>query len=143
MKTFNTLLFIQTDGQVIEPTPQDVSQDVQNQPDEAPVSGTSTTQPDNNVPAQTEEPKGTAWSNYLFIGLIIIVFYLFMIRPQSKRAKEERKFREALKKGDKIVTIAGIHGKIVEIDETTAVIETEGQGKLRIEKAAIAKNQAQ
>jgi len=139
MKTFNTLLLIQStpaEGQSEAP------EQVVIQQGEFSEQETTTTQPDNDVPIPNEEPKGTNWSSYLFIGLIIIVFYFFMIRPQSKRAKEERKFREALKKGDKIVTIAGIHGKILELDETTAVIETEGQGKLRIEKTAIAKNQS-
>jgi len=138
MKTFNTLLFIQStpaEGQSEAPEQVVIQQ--------GEVSGQeTTTQSDENNPIQNGEQKGTNWSSYLFIGLIIVVFYFFMIRPQSKRAKEERKFREALKKGDKVVTIAGIHGKILELDETTAVIETEGQGKLRIEKAAIAKNQA-
>jgi preprotein translocase subunit YajC len=68
--------------------------------------------------------------------LIIPVFYLFMIRPQMKKQKEARKFRENLKPGDKIVTIGGIHGKIKEMNETTVVIETEG-ARLRIEKSAI------
>ena len=140
MKTFNTLLLIQStpaEGQS-EATEQVVIQQGEFSEQET----TTTTQSDENNPIQNGEQKGTNWSSYLFIGLIIIVFYFFMIRPQSKRAKEERKFREALKKGDKIVTIAGIHGKILELDETTAVIETEGQGKLRIEKTAIAKNQS-
>ena len=130
MSTFNTLLFVQTDLNLTE-----TSNEANNQP-------TSTTEPAPTSAPVQEAPAnkgfGTGW---IFILLIIVVFYFFMIRPQSKRAKDERKFREALKKGDKIVTTAGIHGKIVEIDETTAVIETEGLGKLRIEKAAIAKNQ--
>jgi preprotein translocase subunit YajC len=138
MKTFNTLLFVQTtpvEGQNENPE-QPVIEQAQ-----APAQEPHTTEPvpppDSPPPAQS----GKSWTNWVFLLLIIVVFYLFLIRPQSKRAKDERKFREALKKGDKIVTIAGIHGKILEIDETTAVIETEGQGKLRIEKAAIAKNQ--
>jgi preprotein translocase subunit YajC len=140
MKTFNTLLLIQTEGQVSETSqPEFVQQDLQGQQDETSKQETSTTQLDDKDPTQNGK---TNWSSYLFIALIIVVFYFFMIRPQSKRAKDERKFREALKKGDKIVTTAGIHGKVLELDETTAVIETEGQGKLRIEKAAIAKNQS-
>jgi len=138
MKTFNTLLFIQTDGQMSETSQQEFVQG-----DETAAQGYGTEQPEPSpTPIDTTPKNDKGWSSYLFIALIIVVFYFFMIRPQSKRAKEERKFREALKKGDKIVTIAGIHGKILEIDETTAVIETEGQGKLRIEKAAIAKNQS-
>jgi preprotein translocase subunit YajC len=69
--------------------------------------------------------------------LIIVVFYFFMIRPQMKKTKEAKKFRESLGKGDKIITIGGIHGKITEVAETTFVIETEGGAKLRIEKTAV------
>ena len=62
--------------------------------------------------------------NFLPIILIVVVFYFFMIRPQMKKAKDQQKFREAIKKGDRIVTIGGIHGKIVEVAdkiERTAV----------------------
>ncbi len=68
---------------------------------------------------------------------IVVIFYFFMIRPQSKKNKEQRAFRESLQKGQKVVTIGGIHGKITEIEETTVVIETEGQTRLRLEKSAI------
>ncbi len=70
--------------------------------------------------------------------LIVVVFYFFMIRPQMKKTKQMKAFREALKKGDKIVTIGGIHGKIVEVQETTFLIEVEGLNKLKIEKSAVA-----
>lgn len=76
--------------------------------------------------------------SFLPIILIVVVFYFFMIRPQSKKNKELKKFREALKKGDKVITIGGIHGKVLEVGETTLVIETEGQTKLKIEKSAVA-----
>ncbi|NVO02462.1 MAG: preprotein translocase subunit YajC [Bacteroidetes bacterium] len=76
--------------------------------------------------------------SFLPIILIVVVFYFFMIRPQSKKNKELKKFREALKKGDKVITIGGIHGKVLEVGETTLIIETEGQTKLKIEKSAIA-----
>jgi preprotein translocase subunit YajC len=72
--------------------------------------------------------------------LIIVVFYFFMIRPQVKRNKETRKFRENISRGDKIVTIGGLHGKIVEVQETTFTIEVEGGMRIRIEKSAIASN---
>ncbi len=70
------------------------------------------------------------------IVLMIVVFYFFMIRPQMKKQKELKKFREGLKPGDKIVTIGGIHGKILEISDSTVLIQSEGT-KLRIEKAAV------
>lgn len=75
---------------------------------------------------------------FLPLLLIIAVFYFFMIRPQVKKNKDQKKFREALKKGDKIVTIGGIHGKIIETGETTFIIETEDQSRLKIEKSAVA-----
>jgi preprotein translocase subunit YajC len=73
-----------------------------------------------------------------FLVAIFAVFYFFMIRPQMKKTKEQKKFRENLEKGQRIVTIGGIHGKIIELQETTAIIEVEGQNRLKIEKSAIA-----
>lgn len=69
--------------------------------------------------------------------LIFVVIYFFMIRPQNKKAKEQKAFRESIGKGDRIVTIGGVHGKIVETDETTIIIEVEGQNRLKIERSAI------
>jgi len=69
--------------------------------------------------------------------LIIVVFYFFMIRPQLKKAKDQKKFRENIKKGDKVVTIGGIHAKIVEVNDTTFIIEVEGGNKLKIERSAV------
>ena len=67
---------------------------------------------------------------------IIVVFYFFMIRPQMKRAKELKKFRENLKKGDKVVTVGGIHGKVKDIADTTVLLDVDG-GQLRVEKSAL------
>jgi preprotein translocase subunit YajC len=69
--------------------------------------------------------------------LIMVVFYLFMIRPQMKKAKEAKKFREALAKDQHVVTIGGIHGRVVEIRETTVLIEVESRTKMLIERSAI------
>lgn len=68
--------------------------------------------------------------------LMFVVIYFFMIRPQQKRAKQEKEFETALKVGDKIVTKSGLHGKIAELAETTVVIETMA-GKLKMERSAI------
>ena len=89
--------------------------------------------------AQGQSTNGGLGSTLVFFGLMILVLWLFLIRPQQKRNKEEQKLRENLKKGDKIVTIGGIHGKIVEIQDTTVVIETEGS-RMKIEKTAVAQN---
>lgn len=71
--------------------------------------------------------------------LIVVVFYFFMIRPQMKKNKETRKFRESLAVGDKIITAGGIHGKVLELNDTTVVISSEGT-KLRLEKNSIVMN---
>lgn len=68
--------------------------------------------------------------------LMFVVIYFFMIRPQQKRAKNEKEFENNLKVGDKIVTKSGFHGKIAELAETTVVIETMS-GKLKLERSAI------
>ena len=60
-----------------------------------------------------------------------------MIRPQTKKAKDQKKFVSELKKGDKVVTTAGMHGRIAEINDATVLIETEGGGKIRHDKSAI------
>ena len=71
-------------------------------------------------------------TNILFIGLMFLVFYFFMIRPQMKKQKELKKFREGLAKGDHIVSIGGIHGRILEVTDTTVLIETE-KTKIRLD----------
>lgn len=80
--------------------------------------------------------EGTSYMSLLFWVAIIAIFYFFMIRPQAKKAKEAKKFRESLSKGTQVVTIGGIHGKVVEVLDTVVVIDT-GSSKLRIEKSAI------
>ncbi len=74
---------------------------------------------------------------FFMLGAIILVFYFFMIRPQVKKQKEQKKYVNELKKGDKVITTAGMHGKIAEINDTTFLIETEGGHKIRHEKSAI------
>ena len=86
----------------------------------------------------TEKGGSSAVSTIIMMVLIVVVFYFFFIRPQSKKNKDLKRFREALKKGDKVITAGGVHGKILEVGETTVVIETEGQGRLKVEKMSIA-----
>jgi preprotein translocase subunit YajC len=82
--------------------------------------------------------SGGGSSMLIMMLLLIVVFWFFFIRPQMKKTKELQKFRQNLQKGQKIITIGGIHGKIVEINDTTVVMETEGQNRLKIEKSAVA-----
>ena len=88
-------------------------------------------------PAANGAKGGSGYSMLIFLGLMILVFYFFMIRPQQKKQKQVQQFRENLKKGDKVVTIGGIHGKISEVQDTTFMITVEGGVKLKIEKNAI------
>lgn len=71
---------------------------------------------------------------------IIVVFYFFMIRPQVKRQKELANYRNQLQKGDKIVTTGGIYGKVVEIENTTVIIEVEDKMRLKVDKSAVLKD---
>jgi preprotein translocase subunit YajC len=74
----------------------------------------------------------------IMMGAIILVFWLFMIRPQAKKAKEQKKFIDNLSKGDRIVTIAGIHGTINKVNEdNTLQLEVSPGSYLKIEKSAI------
>jgi preprotein translocase subunit YajC len=75
----------------------------------------------------------------LMLVLVMVVFYFFMIRPQQKKQKELKKFRENMKAGDKVVTIGGIHGTILEVTSSTVLINSEGT-KIRFEKSAISQN---
>jgi preprotein translocase subunit YajC len=75
---------------------------------------------------------------FVFIGMMILVFWLFMIRPQQKKAKEQKKFIDNLQKGDKIVTIAGIHGRVHKLnDDNTLDIEISPGSYLKLERSAI------
>ena len=75
---------------------------------------------------------------FIFLGLMIVVFWLFFIRPQAKKAKQQKGFIENLQKGDKIVTIAGIHGTVNKVNEDgTLSLEINPGSYIKIEKSAI------
>ncbi len=75
--------------------------------------------------------------SFLPLILIAVVFYFFMIRPQTKRMKDQKNFIENLKKGDKIVTVGGIHGRIAEINDDTFLMEIEGGVKMKIDRVSV------
>lgn len=84
------------------------------------------------------DPKQGGTVQLIMMGAIILVFWLFMIRPQAKKAKEQKKFIDNLQKGDKIVTIAGIHGVVNKINEDgTLQLEVTPGSYLKIEKSAL------
>ena len=78
------------------------------------------------------------YMSFVFIGAMIVVFYFFMIRPQSKKAKDQRTFMESLQKGDKVVTIAGMHGRITKINENgTLEVEIDNNVKVIMERSGL------
>ena len=81
--------------------------------------------------------SGSTIMSFLPMLLIIVVFYFFMIRPQMKKAKDLKQCISELKKGDKVVTTAGIHGRITDLNDTTIVLEVEGGTKIRFDKSAV------
>jgi preprotein translocase subunit YajC len=85
------------------------------------------------------DPKGGGGTiQLLFLGLMILVFWMFMIRPQAKKAKQQKTFIDNLQKGDKVVTIAGIHGVVNKVNEDgTLSIEINPGSYIKIEKSAI------
>ena len=74
------------------------------------------------------------WSFWVMIAVMILIMYFFMWRPESKRRKEMQKFRDGLKKGDKVITAGGIFARVKEVEETTLLIEVDSNVTLRIDK---------
>lgn len=87
--------------------------------------------------AQTAQEGGSAWSGMIMIVAMIVIFYFFMIRPQSKKQKELKKAREAMKKGDKVITAGGIHGRIREIKDGVIMMEIAPNVTIKISKESV------
>lgn len=92
----------------------------------------------NYILLQEQQQGGqSTWSFLIMMLLIFVVFYFFMIRPQTKRQKELQKQRDALKKGDKVVTAGGIYGIIKEVNETTFIVEIAKDITIKVDKASV------
>ena len=76
----------------------------------------------------------------LMLALVFVVMWLFMIRPQQKRQKELNAFRDSLKKGDKVVTVGGIYGTIVEVNDNKVMLEIDKDVKIKVDKASLVKD---
>ena len=81
--------------------------------------------------------QGNQWSFWIMMILIFVVFYFFMIRPQTKRQKELQKQREAMKKGDKVVTAGGIYGEIKEVQDTAFIITIAKDVTIKVSKESV------
>ena len=85
-----------------------------------------------------QSATASSWTTPVMMGGMILVFYFFMIRPQAKKAKDQKKFVADMQKGDKIVTIAGIHGTINKLnDDGTLLLETSPGSYMKIERSTI------
>ena len=90
---------------------------------------------------QAAQPaQGSGWTMWVMLILIFVIMWFFMIRPQRKQQKELENFRNALKKGDKVVTIGGIFGTVCEIKEDSVLIEVDNNVKIRVSKNALVKD---
>ncbi len=85
-------------------------------------------------------PKTPGMQSLIFLVLIIVVFYFFMIRPQVKKQKEMTNYRNALKKGDKVLTSGGLYGKINDVKDTTVTLEIADNTVVKVDKTAIVKD---
>ncbi len=90
--------------------------------------------------AGAQAPAGNGWAMWVMLLLIFVVMWFFMIRPQRKQQKELQKFRDGLQKGDKVVTVGGIFGTVVEIKEKSVLIEVDKDVKLRVDKNSLVKD---
>ena len=89
-------------------------------------------------PAGGPAPAGpNPFSTIIMFGAIIAVFYFFMIRPQQKKQRAERQFRESLKKGDKVITIGGAYGRVASIEDNGIILEMDTNVKIRFDKSAV------
>ncbi len=92
------------------------------------------------MPLQAGATANSSWSMWIMLILIFVVMWFFMIRPQRKQQKELEKFRNSLKRGDKVVTIGGIYGVVDEIKERQVIIKVDGDTKLKVDKNSLVKD---
>jgi preprotein translocase subunit YajC len=83
------------------------------------------------------QAQNSNWTSMIFMVAIIGVFYFFMIRPQQKKAKDQKKFVDEIKKGDDVVTLAGIYGRVAEIEGETIILEVERGGRIKMSKSGV------
>lgn len=86
---------------------------------------------------------GSNYSMLIMLGLMFVIMYFFMIRPQQKKAKDQKKFIDDVKRGDYVVTIGGAHGRVAELEGDTFILEVEKGGRIKFSKSAISMESTQ
>ena len=84
--------------------------------------------------------QGSGLTMLLMLALIFVVMWLFMIRPQQKRQKELNNFRNSLSKGDKVVTVGGIYGTVIEVNDNKVLLEIDKDVRIKVDKASLVKD---
>ncbi len=92
------------------------------------------------APAAGQGAAGGSLSFLLMLVLMFLVMWLFMIRPQRKQQKKLEEMRNALKKGDKVITAGGIYGTVADVDDRTVLVKVDGEVKIRVDKSSINKD---
>lgn len=87
---------------------------------------------------QVSSSQGSVFMPIITFGLVFVIFYFFIIRPQNKKQKDTEKMISAVKKGDKVITIGGIHGEVTSTKETTVIVKVDENCKLEFNRSAIA-----
>jgi preprotein translocase subunit YajC len=90
-----------------------------------------------------QAPQNAMIGQFVLLGAIMVVFYFFMIRPQQKKQKDQKKYREGIKAGDDVVTVGGIYGKVVQVTEDTVVLDVDRGVKITFTKDAISLESSQ
>lgn len=80
---------------------------------------------------------GANYTQFIMLAGMIAIFYFFFIRPQQKKQKDQKKFIEEIKKGDNVVTLGGIHGKVVAVEDSTITLDVDRGNKLIVEKSSV------
>ncbi len=91
----------------------------------------------NSILLQAGNGSGGGSFQILFFVAIAAIFYFFMIRPQQKKQKDQKKFIQEVKKGDQVVTIGGIHGKVISVNDMTIILEVDRGAKITFEKSSV------
>lgn len=103
-----------------------------------PAQATATTvQPAGNEAPAAAPQEGSAWGTFITFGLVIVIFYFLLIRPQQKQQKELKARQEALKAGDKVITAGGIYGIVREVQEKAVKLEISANTIIKIDKGSI------
>ncbi len=110
------------------------------EPAAGPPAETASVAQDGSTEGAGGAPTGNSSGFWIMIGLLFLFMWFFVIRPENKRQKERRNFQSALKKGDKVVTMGGLHGSVASLDEATVTLKVADDLRLKFDRVAVARH---